>query len=120
MRLLTHNMLKCHVKGCIKDNFPLRIEVDELVKEEAELNPDFIRHIIGKLDWAALVATAKSLDISVPESLPESPDDEALEGIHNVIIETHLKAGRLVCNGCGRVYPVSNGIPNMLLNEDEV
>jgi uncharacterized protein YbaR (Trm112 family) len=34
--------------------------------------------------------------------------------------QTTLIEGSLICNNCGRVYPVANGIPNMLLNEDEV
>jgi multifunctional methyltransferase subunit TRM112 len=28
--------------------------------------------------------------------------------------------GALVCPNCARRYPIKNGIPNMLLNEDEV
>ena len=34
--------------------------------------------------------------------------------------ETGLKAGYLECPSCARQYPVMNGIPNMLLHEDEV
>ena len=61
MRLITHNMLQCHVKGCNKDNFPLRLEEVEMEKEESEFNPDFIRHMIPKLDWNALRGTAHAV-----------------------------------------------------------
>ncbi|KAI8824661.1 hypothetical protein BJ741DRAFT_633113 [Chytriomyces cf. hyalinus JEL632] len=49
MRLLTHNMLMCHVKGCSTDNFPLRIEDAEMEQVEVEFNEDFCRRLINKI-----------------------------------------------------------------------
>jgi hypothetical protein len=63
-RLLTHNMLQCHVKGCTTDNFPLKIENAELDNVEADFNPEFIKRMVPKLDWPALVAT--SFEVSTP------------------------------------------------------
>jgi len=37
-----------------------------------------------------------------------------------LLTQIHLQEGTLVCPNCGRVYPVTKGIPNMLLAEDEV
>lgn len=34
--------------------------------------------------------------------------------------QTNITEGELVCNNCGRSYPVSNAVPNMLLEEDEM
>ena len=34
--------------------------------------------------------------------------------------QVHLEEGALVCPETGRRFPVSKGIPNMLLNEDEL
>ena len=28
--------------------------------------------------------------------------------------------GKLICPNCGREYPITNGIPNMILNENEL
>jgi multifunctional methyltransferase subunit TRM112 len=53
-------MLVCNVKGCGKDNFPLQIK-GEPVKEESEFNPEFIKHMIPKLDWNALVLACKDV-----------------------------------------------------------
>lgn len=30
-----------------------------------------------------------------------------------------LEGSRLICTACGRSYPVEDGIPNMLVDEDE-
>lgn len=38
--------------------------------------------------------------------------------IHFVQVE--VMEGNLVCPESGRKFPINNGIPNMLLNEDEV
>ena len=61
MRLITHNMLMCNVKGCKQNNFPLHIKAAKVEKLESEFKPDFIKHIIPKLDWKALVIAAKEV-----------------------------------------------------------
>ncbi len=33
--------------------------------------------------------------------------------------EVELKEGRIVCKGCGRKYPIKDGIPVMLVEESE-
>lgn len=40
--------------------------------------------------------------------------------IYDFLLQVHLEEGALVCPETGRRFPVSKGIPNMLLNEDEV
>eukprot|EP00244_Chara_vulgaris_P010344 TRINITY_DN4731_c0_g1_i2.p3 TRINITY_DN4731_c0_g1~~TRINITY_DN4731_c0_g1_i2.p3 ORF type:complete len:123 (+),score=25.52 TRINITY_DN4731_c0_g1_i2:436-804(+) len=122
MRLLTHNMLTCNVKGVTK-GYPLKIEAVRLEKKEAEFNQDFLRRIFPKLDWKALYETALSLDLDeLPEQAePSMLEDEAfLQKLHHVLLEVNLEEGALVCPETGRRFPVSKGIPNMLLNEDEV
>lgn len=63
MRLITHNMLQCHRKGCEINNFPLKLEQVQLEQEEADFNREFLLHFIPKLDWAALTVTATSVFI---------------------------------------------------------
>lgn len=38
MKLLTHNMLACTIKG-VKNGFPLKIEAEEVVEREADFDP---------------------------------------------------------------------------------
>lgn len=84
VRLITHNMLACHVRksarflqvwtenvgikahthvtgNCTKDNFPLAFSEVELVIRPAPENYDFLRRFLPKLEWNALVDTARSV-----------------------------------------------------------
>ncbi|KAJ1725385.1 hypothetical protein LPJ53_000423 [Coemansia erecta] len=124
MRLITHNMLKCHVKNCTDPNkqFPLRFKDVQLEQIDAERNDEFLVRMLPRLDWPALLTTSKELGYSLPQSVPENPvdNDEFLQALHAFILETHVKEGCMVCNGCSHEYKITNGIPNMLLAEHEI
>jgi len=47
-------------------------------------------------------------------------DDEFLKIIHRVLLEYEVEEGELICPETGRKFPISKGIPNMLLQETEV
>mmetsp|Transcript_17275 Transcript_17275/g.53546 ORF Transcript_17275/g.53546 Transcript_17275/m.53546 type:complete len:131 (+) Transcript_17275:177-569(+) len=130
MKLLTHNMLQCHVKG-VRNGFPLAIAASdagalEVEVREADLDADFLRHIVPRLDWGALVTAAGQLGAEaagLPEAAPteqQLQDDAFLQTFHRVLLEVTLVEGALVCPESGRRFPVKNAVPNMLLNEDEV
>jgi len=121
VRLISHNLLACHVKGCNSNNFPLRFKDAEVELREAEYNADFLRGFWPKVEYGALVDAAKQLgDTTLPEEPPEMLDDEFLKKLHHVLLEIHIEEGAMVCPNCGHVYPISNGIPNMLLAEHEI
>lgn len=122
MRLLTHNMLSCNIRGVTK-GFPLELEVENFVTKEVPFNPDFLKHIFPKIEWNALHDAAKKMD---DNDLPEQADanmlenDDFLHRFHHALLELHLEEGALICPETGRRFPVNKGIPNMLLHEDEV
>lgn len=64
--------------------------------------------------------------LNCAEGLPEAVSEEMLQDeaflrpFHHALLEVHLEEGALVCPETGRHFKVSKGIPNMLLNEDEV
>ncbi len=60
MRLITHNMLSCNIKG-VTNGYPLGIEASRLETKESELNPEFLRKIFPKLEWKALRDAAHSV-----------------------------------------------------------
>lgn len=62
MRIITHNMLQCHVKNCNSNNFPLQLKDVQLEMIEAEYSPEFLANILPKLDWEALNATALQVE----------------------------------------------------------
>lgn len=47
-------------------------------------------------------------------------DEEMLKELHYLLLEFHLQDGFLVCPTSGRKFIVKDGIPNMILHEDEV
>ena len=119
-------MLSCNVKGVV-NGYPLRLEAELVAERSADFSPEFLRHIFGRIDWKALVGAAKSLpeDFRVSD-LPDEVDtslldsDEFLRRFHRALLEIHVEKGALVCPETGRRFPIDKGIPNMLLNEDEV
>merc|ERR1712086_200801 len=123
MRLLTHNMLESPCRGVSK-KYPLLIEAEEIEQTEQEFNPDFIKHMFPRLEWTALIDTATALKL--PHNLPAEvqeehlADDDFLKQLHHILLEVRLVEGNLVCPESGRKFPVSKGVPNMLLRADEL
>lgn len=100
------------------------LQASDVRVSEVDFNPEFISKMIPKLDWAVLWNAADS--IGQLEGLPKDlikqyeSDEGFLKQVHHVLLEVDIINGDLVCPETGRKFPISNGIPNMLLNEDEV
>ncbi|KAF6726615.1 Multifunctional methyltransferase subunit TRM112-like protein [Oryzias melastigma] len=122
MKLLTHNMLTSHVKGVTK-GYPLLIKATEVKVNQLDFNPQFVSRMIPKLEWGALVQAAG--DLGYRQDLPGEPvvdyeqNEEFLKKVHRVLLEVEVMEGSLKCPESGREFPITKGIPNMLLNEDE-
>jgi uncharacterized protein YbaR (Trm112 family) len=58
----------------------------------------------------------------LPASLEalDTSDEEALKKVHHALLEVDVVSGSLVCTETGRKFPIAAGIPNMLLNQDEI
>ncbi|SGZ47585.1 CIC11C00000005675 [Sungouiella intermedia] len=124
MKFLTTNFVKCPIKACdlSVDSFPLQFSECQLVQEEQEFNPEFIVHMLERLDWPAIVQVAKNLgNESLPQVKPENldpimEDDQAiLKDLHTLLVETQIVEGKMICRNCEHVYYVKNSIPNFLL-----
>lgn len=59
----------------------------------------------------------KSLPPFLTQSLAEDPS--FLKALYHVLMNVHLVKGMLTCPATGREFPVADGIPNMILEEDE-
>eukprot|EP00389_Voromonas_pontica_P009835 GDKH01014938.1.p1 GENE.GDKH01014938.1~~GDKH01014938.1.p1 ORF type:complete len:165 (-),score=29.45 GDKH01014938.1:135-629(-) len=100
--------------------------------ETSEFSSAFVKNMLAKLEWDALVKTANDVAEQLPEeergclALPptfassDADDETFLQAVHNAILDFHVLSGSLKCPSCGREYGVDNGIPNMLLHDDEV
>ena len=106
VRLITHNLLACHAKGCTTNNFPLLLQDVQIELHEQVFNPNFITSILPRLEWRALVDAATLAcirvssspvhvlkevrqvgDTSLPLERPEMMDDEFLQKLHHVLLE---------------------------------
>jgi len=47
-------------------------------------------------------------------------DENFLKDLHVLLVRRQIVEGQMECPNCERVYEIKNGIPNMLLREDEV
>ncbi len=131
MKLLTHNMLSSKGLKGVKVGFPLRIVARDVKVREVDFNPDFVARLLPKLDWAEVCRAAESLD-QLGDLRPDDlermggqeggyqHDQDFLKRAHHVLLEVEVINGELVCPETGRSFPIADGIPNMLLNEDEV
>ncbi len=127
MRLITHNMLKCNVKG-VGNGYPLKIEADEVQEVEAD-NPfdvTFMRGLMQKVNLSALQSAASDLqmdtfrDINLGNVGDILTNEEILKNLHHLLFEIHVERGKLICPESGRVFVINDGVPNMLLHEDEI
>ena len=128
MRLITHNMLKCNVRG-VKNGYPLRIEAESIEEITSEYNYELIKTMLKKIDWSGFLSGGKDLKFQELDSLLKIQDDSQLEAledenvlkiIHKLLFDIHINEGHLICPESGRKFPIKDGIPNMLLHEDEL
>jgi multifunctional methyltransferase subunit TRM112 len=47
-------------------------------------------------------------------------DAELMKKLHTILLDIHIVEGHLICPDTGRRFKISNGIPNMILHEDEI
>ncbi|XP_022326255.2 multifunctional methyltransferase subunit TRM112-like protein [Crassostrea virginica] len=124
MKLLTHNFLTSNIIKGVKNGYPLSIMPGKVETKEVDFNPEFITRMLPKIDWVTLQKAAKECGFGegLPDAVQEEQmaDQELLKKIHKALLEIEVIEGKLVCPESGREFPISNGIPNMLLNEDEV
>ncbi|CAJ2507873.1 Uu.00g090590.m01.CDS01 [Anthostomella pinea] len=122
MKILSLNFLTCAVKACksSSDSYPLHPKDAELVQDEIEVNAQLLVNLLPRLDWTALSTTATELGFpALPPQPPSAEDlqadDKTLRDLHNLLMETQIMEGKLVCGNCGHEYAVREGIANFLL-----
>ncbi len=73
MKLLTTNFLTCAVKACKSSplSFPLHFKDATLERTEIDFNPLFVRNVLPRINWDALLGTATELGL---QSLVPSRD----------------------------------------------
>jgi multifunctional methyltransferase subunit TRM112 len=128
MRLLTHNTLRNNSEAAKGMGFPLKITAIEIRVDEPTSDDDtdrqvsFVKGILSILDWPALVQAASEVGLNaLPSILTQelSQDENFLRALYHVLMNVHIVKGMLTCPITGREFPVTDGIPNMMLEEEE-
>lgn len=95
--------------------------------EHSPVDRELILSIVPKLNYDAVLQAVRELRPhcddslpSLPETLPGDIDEPLIQDLHLVLMDVHVKNGVLVCPATQRKFPIKDGIPNMLLHEDEV
>lgn len=110
--------------------YPLKIEVSEVAIEESPVDRDLVTRLLPKLKYKVLLEALAQVSTQCDEPLPELPaelptegllnNDVLLANLHRVLFDVHVVEGQLVCPDTGRKFPIKEGIPNMILHEDEL
>ncbi|ALC44184.1 CG12975 [Drosophila busckii] len=124
MKLSTYNFLTSMAIKGVKVGYPLKLRITKKDLVESEFNPTFIERLLPKLDWSAVHAAAQQAELAddIPAEQPENIAENELlmQKLHHLLFEIDVLEGEMECPETGRVFPITDGIPNMLLNEDEV
>ncbi|XP_059225722.1 multifunctional methyltransferase subunit TRM112-like protein [Stomoxys calcitrans] len=124
MKLSTYNFLTSKAIKGVKVGYPLKLTISKKDVVETEFNPTFIERLLPKLDWPTVYLAAQTAELAddIPAEQPTSlaDNEELLQRLHHLLLEIDVLEGQLECPETGRIFPITDGIPNMLLNEDEV
>ena len=81
---------------------------------------------VASAESASTAASAADAATKLPTSEADADTliaaDEAgfLRIVHLLLLDVHIQAGALICPESGRRFPINEGVPNMLLHEDEI
>lgn len=99
------------------------------------MDAGLVTRMVSKVNYSALVgavAEIRAIGLLLANQIPEIPaerpdlegSDEGnaaiLEALHVVLFNIHVLEGTLTCPDTGRQFPIKDGIPNMMLHEDEI
>lgn len=123
-------MLKCNIRG-VDNGYPLIIESTNLEILPSDYNKDLLIKVLPKVQLLAILSAANNLNIQnrLTSTIDINDkttidvilqDEELLRECHHLLFEIHIQDGYLICPQSNRKFPIKDGIPNMLLHEDEV
>ncbi|CAH8630304.1 unnamed protein product [Dicrocoelium dendriticum] len=125
MKLFSHNILTSRVLKSVKVGYPLALKVKNLQVNTVDFDAAYISKLIPKVEWGVLKKVSDQIG---QEHIPPLPDEVPadyetnecfLKLAHRALLEVDILEGALVCPETGREFPISDGIPNMLVNEGE-
>lgn len=145
---MTHNFLRSNVKGT-ENGYPLIIEVTTLnccccsssIESSSStivVDKDLLLGLLPKINYPALLSAMQQvsphchhhppyllslLETQLPTELPTNVtdlDNATMAKLNRALFHIHVVEGYLICPDTGRRFPIKDGIPNMILHEDEL
>ena len=125
MKIFTHNLLTCKKIDCGLKTYPLQIIPNKVITKPHELDTNEMKRFIQKLDWNGIIQACNDLNSPLPfnyETLTDEQknSDEFFKFMNHLLFETLIEEGAFKCKGCDKVYPITNGILNINLEDDEL
>jgi len=124
MRLLTHNCLSSkNFPQVTGPGFPLNLKVEKLEEIEEEVDYEYIKSLFTWIDWNAAITALEACNVEAPPnykkfSFDMLDDEDFLKFAHKILIELDVIEGSLECGESKLVFPIENGIPNMILKAE--
>lgn len=116
MKLLTHNLLTSRFLKNVNTGYPLKLVVERVEETKTEYNEEFLQKMLKKIEYDVLKDAAQVCGQQLPETINHEED---LKVVHKALFDLEVITGSLICPESGRKFPIKDGIPNMLCNEDE-
>ena len=110
-----------------------------MIVEESTMDSVLLSKVLCKINYSGLLKAINDIrstpnlkpDLStmlseapdIPSEPPkegESVDEAILKALHFFLFDVHVLDGVLICPDTSRKFPINDGIPNMILHEDEV
>ena len=117
-------------KNRTEQGYPLGIVPETIQVEPSPVDRELILSLVPKLNYNAVLQAVQELrphcdDTTLPTLPATLPDDindnePLIQDLHLVLMDVHVRQGYLVCPATQRKFPIKEGIPNMILHEDEV
>ena len=89
MKLLTHNMLACHIRSHKHEEpQPFVIEAEEVSQLDADFDPDFLRRMYSRIIWSTLHTAAIAMGKSFQGHRPRA----CLQNLQPSIVDCRREA----------------------------
>ncbi|EUD65809.1 hypothetical protein C922_03792 [Plasmodium inui San Antonio 1] len=79
---------------------------------EQEINVEFVKNVLTKVDYDVLCQTAKQLGINLLASYTNHhlEDEEFLNSVHHALFKVQIMEATLICPKCNASFPIKDGM----------
>ncbi|UMM19545.1 hypothetical protein L5515_015095 [Caenorhabditis briggsae] len=124
MKLFVHNFMSSRFLKNVTVGYPLELVVKQFVEKDIEFDRENTIVMLNKIQYEALVVAAAAVNQAdrIPAEQPgkwEDLSDDQLKQFHHILMNIDVVDGELICPETKTVFPIRDGIPNMLKVDGE-